>query len=633
MATRRPTFSTEEVLDEIFRDSDSENELDEDSDDDPIADLERLPLDDEGDSDNLHDNLDNVADDNNHDDDAGAQNGADGGAHGDDGAQNDRPQPPPRIDPHTGAYRNEPWMGDFDDNNSGPKLQDATKTPGEIFLDILDDNIIGKLVTETNRYARQFFDSIGGQHLANSMLRKWTDICANTMRAFIAIIMYMGMVKLPAMRMHWSNNFLLRLGIKKVMARDDFFNILRFLHCSDNDQAIPRGQVGYNRLNKIGDLVGMFVANWQKYFYPSREISVDECIIAFKGRSYLKMYHPKKPHKWGMCVWSVCDAKTGYSYGWKIYCGKDAANPPSANGATYDVVMNILNDNNLLDKYHHVYMDNFFTSPKLFKDLSDRSTGACGTLRANCTGTPVIIKNAKPKKNEPAVFAKDGRLQYAVWQDKKKVTVCSSVHNDKTFEKTVKDKNSPNHQRQCQKPNCIELYTKYMRGVDMADQQMWYSMFTHKSLKWWKKILFALIEVSFVNTCIIWRKLHPGEQFDRNEFRLDIITDLLMGYDRKSQRPGRRSGGDPPARLVARHFLRRTQDLQVNGRRCLRQCIVCEPKRPNGGDDAPPSKFRCRTTHKCIECDEYMCEWPCFKRYHTLVNYRLKCDDELHDKA
>ena len=256
------------------------------------------------------------------------------------------------------------------------------------------------------------------------------------------------------------------------MSTNDFLAILKFLHCANNTLMIARDLPGYDRLFKIRDITDMFVRNWQRCYYPSREISLDECIVGFKGRTYLKQYNPKKPHKWGLCVWSVADARTGYTYGWQVFAGKGHHVDDSGKGVSYDVIMNSLCDNDLLDKGHHVYMDNFFSSPTLYKDLSDHWTGACGTLRVNRQLVPQAIKQAAPKKGDPPIFVREGRLQHVSWQDKKKVTVISTIHNEKVFQKSVRDKSAPNRQREVTKPKSIELYTKFMRGVDLADQQM-----------------------------------------------------------------------------------------------------------------------------------------------------------------
>jgi hypothetical protein len=38
---------------------------------------------------------------------------------------------------------------------------------------------------------------------------------------------------------------------RDVMPRNRFQSIVRYLHCSDNETAIPRGQVGYDQTNKV----------------------------------------------------------------------------------------------------------------------------------------------------------------------------------------------------------------------------------------------------------------------------------------------------------------------------------------------------------------------------------------------
>ena len=248
----------------------------------------------------------------------------------------------------------------------------------------------------------------------------WNPVDRDTMKAFIAIILYMGLVRLPTLRMYWSTHWMFSFSIAEIMSRNDFLAILRFLHCANNADMIARNLPAYDRLFKIRKVTDMFVKNWQRCFYPSREISLDECIVGFKGRTYLKQYNPKKPHKWGLCMWSVADAKSGYTYGWQIFAGKGHHVLESGKGVTYDIVMNSLRENSLLDKGHHVYMDNFFSSPMLFKDLSGHWTGACGTLRVNRQLVPDAIKRANPKKGDPPIFVREGRLQFVSWQDKKK---------------------------------------------------------------------------------------------------------------------------------------------------------------------------------------------------------------------
>ena len=254
---------------------------------------------------------------------------------------------------HDDAYRTgELWMSDFDEID-GPLIHDQASSVADIYSDMLTggnpggaDDVVEVLVTETNRYAQQFKDD----NPTNPGGMSWNPVDRDTMKAFIAIILYMGLVRLPTLRMYWSTHWMFSFSIAEIMSRNDFLAILRFLHCANNADMIARNLPAYDRLFKIRKVTDMFVKNWQRCFYPSREISLDECIVGFKGRTYLKQYNPKKPHKWGICMWSVADAKSGYTYGWQIFAGKGHHVLESGKGVTYDIVMNSLRENALLDK-------------------------------------------------------------------------------------------------------------------------------------------------------------------------------------------------------------------------------------------------------------------------------------------
>ena len=59
-------------------------------------------------------------------------------------------------------------------------------------------------------------------------------------------------------------------------------------------------------------------------------------------------------------------------------------------GLGYDVVMKLCQE--ITGKYHHVYLDNLFTSVPLMKDLLALNTYACGTVCKNKCGVPDAVK-------------------------------------------------------------------------------------------------------------------------------------------------------------------------------------------------------------------------------------------------
>ena len=73
---------------------------------------------------------------------------------------------------------------------------------------------------------------------------------------------------------------------------------------------------------------------------------------------------PMKPTKWGIKVWVMADAGTGYYCRLQIYIGKEG------NDVEKGLASRVVND--LMEDYqglgHQLYVDNFYTSPQLFKN-------------------------------------------------------------------------------------------------------------------------------------------------------------------------------------------------------------------------------------------------------------------------
>ncbi|KAJ8048679.1 PiggyBac transposable element-derived protein 4 [Holothuria leucospilota] len=154
-----------------------------------------------------------------------------------------------------------------------------------------------------------------------------------------------------------------------------------------------------------------------------------------------------------------------------------------------------------------------------------------------------------------------------------------------------------------------------MGGVDRADRNFWNYLHTHKSVKWWKKVVFYLLELCFVNALVIYRSFHLGPQ-RIDKLRLAMINGLLEGYQRCQIR-GRRQALEAPFRLTERHFVGVTQREGYNP-----DCIVCSDRK----------KKRHQTKYICIECDLPMCPVPCHRRYHTRQNYRVACSKDFHSE-
>lgn len=130
----------------------------------------------------------------------------------------------------------------------------------------------------------------------------------------------MGLVRMPNYDMYWSTHDLVMLKqLTSYMSRDRFLNILSFLHAADNSQMPPRDSPDYDLGFKIRNISDMLIQRWQDSYKPYREISVDETLVPFKGRTKLLQYIPSKPHKWGIKTWTLADSKTSFVYNWQLH--------------------------------------------------------------------------------------------------------------------------------------------------------------------------------------------------------------------------------------------------------------------------------------------------------------------------
>ena len=144
--------------------------------------------------------------------------------------------------------------------------------------------------------------------------------------------------------------------------------LLSCLHLADNTKAVPRGQPGYDKLFKLRPLLKIVQENMLNCYNQHREVSIDEAMVDFKGRSSLRQYMPMKPTKWGFKVWCGSDAWNGLTFNISVYAG--AGESSVGKGLGEVVVMKIAEP--LLGKGHCLYYDNFFSSVELVSTLLTR---------------------------------------------------------------------------------------------------------------------------------------------------------------------------------------------------------------------------------------------------------------------
>ena len=294
------------------------------------------------------------------------------------------------------------------------------------------------------------------------------------------------------------------------------------LHLADNSSMIPYGQPGHDKLFKLRPLLDSLVEKLKLMYRPNKELAVDESRIGFKGRLPFLQYIPNKPHKWGLKAWVLADSITGYVCNWKLYTGKEEGRT-SEYGLAAKVVLDLTA--HLSNCGHHIYTDNFYTSPTLCKRLLELGFGSCGTPRCNRRGIPHDFGHATLRKGDIKTFH-DGELIGIRWMDKRPVTVLSTIHNDEMVDARRRTRQAVGGTEVVKKPNMIVQYNTYMGGVDKADELLVYYGYSHFTKKWWKWVFFRLADVApYILHCFV---TPLRQRMTHLDFHLSVAQGLIQ---------------------------------------------------------------------------------------------------------
>lgn len=134
-----------------------------------------------------------------------------------------------------------------------------------------------------------------------------------------------------------------------------------------------------------------------------------------------------------------------------------------------------------------------------------------------------------------------------------------------------------------------------------------YYGFAHRSMKWWKRVFFHLLDVSLVNAHILCKE--SGSKLTQLQFRQAVATSLMEGFKRQR---GHRTTRTPdlPLRLTE---LQPFPEPTPQGTRP--DCRVCSDRKVGE---------RHQTGYRCKTCKTPLCLYPCMERYHTLKDYKKK---------
>jgi hypothetical protein len=202
---------------------------------------------------------------------------------------------------------------------------------------------------------------------------------------FIALALQMEHIVKDTLHDYWSRHKQMHTPFYgETMTRDRSLHRLRFLHFADNSRRPDPGKE-YDRLWKIRTVFNTLNQAYPKFYNPSEHLAVDEVIVKFQGGVIFRQYIPKKRKHFGIKIYKLCD-KSGYTYDIKVYLGRDSHSATDDMTATNATVRHLTCRVEGLG--HKLFMNNFFSLPRLSDDLLRRKIHSYGTVRPNRKDMP-----------------------------------------------------------------------------------------------------------------------------------------------------------------------------------------------------------------------------------------------------
>jgi hypothetical protein len=583
MATAKKTTCETNV---IYNDSESDSELDsevsnesgctEDGDSEPDSELDSEVTDESGSTEDRHSDIENEMEVS--------------------GDENDSSRNHSNCTPRLWQKRIfKPKLFNFQSNHCGITTNLDDHSPLDLFKLFFDQKLVQFIVDETNNFqANSSNESLS----TSSHQAKWSRTNPEEIYLFLATFMLMAHVKKYKIKDYWSTDRLIATPVfGDIIPRDRFLLLLKFLHFNDN-----KNQSETDKLFKISPVVKHLKQKFQRIMIPHRNLCIDESLTLWKGRLSFKQYIPSKRHRYGIKIFILCDCLTGFVLDFEIYVGSQTYIERYEDlGVAGSVVMMLMRP--YLQKGHNLFMDNWYTSPALFEVLHENLTGACGTVRKNRTGMPNFIDELTRGEIE---YQHTDVLLALKWFDKREVTMLSTIHEPKMVYtgKTHYETNEP-----IQKPASVQEYNQNRGIVDKFDMQISAVECVRKTIKWYKKLFFHLLDVTVLNSYIL-HKQKSRENIQFSDFRLQLIRQIIETYGCPKAPRGRPNTGDNPIRLIGRHFpslIPSTSTSQSPQKRC----VVCT----NTTNRATKST---KTRYECRDCNVGLCISACFRDYHTL---------------
>ena len=463
----------------------------------------------------------------------------------------------------------------------GKLFAHIASTSYSIFSLFFNDDILQQIVEHINEYAKK--------HCSNedkSFARKWYFISLKELRAYIAICIYMRVHSQSSVSEYWNRDFSKgslhsmiheHISLIRWQQIDRFLRISRFISSQSTV------------FEKLDDLSEHLRHAFKQYWSSDTHLIVDENIQRFQDRSDVTINISFKLVSEDYKIWVLINAD--YVMNWLFHAKNEKQSFVDLNeywikeksfSKTQIVMLNLLKQQSISDDNKHiVWLDNFFTSTRLFIVLREFGFEDADTVRIIKTKRDELeekhdtkAQQQQKKKNKDLdSFLSDFKLKYEVqfdweelydvisendkvaefgWKNQQMILFMNTIHTNKQYvqrmrKKSVKTSTNARTSRasfdnltvkKLAILDFIDFYNHFMNDVNVTNQLRCYYDTQRVHLKIWKPLWHFLLNITVCNSYKIVNIIEQRSYAELRKheahkiFRMKLIKIL---YDRSKR--------------------------------------------------------------------------------------------------
>jgi Transposase IS4 len=507
-----------------------------------------------------------------------------------------------------------------------PLLQAHEYKPIDLFHRFIPKELFTDIATHTNNYA--FEQRFGKFKEFDQKQREWTNVTAADIGGYFGAVLLIG-AQLGGRDIAYYWNQADNYPNWPVA---EYISLCRF-------QQITR----YLKINRPGDLsddqwykkvepvaTEFRKATTEEMYQLPQNLSIDEQLIKFKGRSKHTIQMNSKAAGEGYKIYSLCYSN-GYMVDFKFSSAVEKVAElehydgfSSSESVVLDLASSLIERFPRVQPFYVLHLDNFFTTRKLYQRLYELGIGANGTAKAG-SGIPkelAYLRDTMTKEKDHGEWFNYvvGSVNCIAFCDSASKAMMTTVHDptveDYTYfdaakrpgaslkyskqvestkstsstqagESTESESTETDQKRQSRKLRklyALDTYNQNMGGSDNhAKQNSYYSTAQHHHLRDWLPLIYLLIDAAVTNSYILYKLGFKGlKKLTHVDFQEEIARSLLRdaGAILRQRRPRPPNAScDPNTKPVRKG----TDQGHAWGKLdTYRRCRVCHPPQKPG---------------------------------------------------